>query len=483
MTRTVTGSLAALAVMAAACGGKSTDPGTTPVTGAPVTGFRLNTYFQDDGTTLVRVSPDLAQTSVAAFMLEGGTYRESPGAFDPGGSYSIPDVGSGSYLLQVTPPNLTPRFYEQSAHPVDLGAELVGRPSRLYALLSSPLTFSLTNLEPWATGNAVTLLSTGARFNTVAAAPVAFVAGSTSGDFTIDFSFKPLPAAGDLGWILQSAQRTAGTPAVTYTVVARAAMLATTVTMADGDAATLAVPMSVPATGTVGMDLHRSEFLALLPTMAPSATVTSGTFTVAVRAYPRTLSSTVTGALLNLVAPAGTGDLNLGPLSYPRPFPAWFTECRALDYVVWAKVPGALGVSGTTIMLNASRLDPLPSAPAVIAPLLGPVSLPKIAGRDALLPQGGVGLTPTLSWSAPSLGAPTRYAVTITELTGGGYVARASITVTGTSVTIPPLVMVPGSVYVAVIAAISEPNFDFAAPNRLTAPRDLVPFVTAPFAP
>jgi hypothetical protein len=78
---------------------------------------------------------------------------------------------------------------------------------------------------------------------------------------------------------------------------------------------------------------------------------------------------------------------------------------------------------------------------------------------------------------------PTRYAVTIYEQGGAGVSARASITVTGTSFTIPPLVLVPGSVYFAVIFAISEPNFDFASPNRLTAPRDQVPFFTAAFAP
>jgi hypothetical protein len=230
------------------------------------------------------------------------------------------------------------------------------------------------------------------------------------------------------------------------------------------------------------MDLHRAAFIAGLQAMAPGATVIPTSFSVGVRAYPHTFSSTIYGPLLSFAPLAGTTDLDLGTLSYPHPYPSWFKECRVLDYIFQIQIPGALGAPSAALNYIITRVDLLPGAPSIIEPALGPARLPSIAGRDALLPQAGVGVTPVISWSAPTLGTPTRYTVVIHDLSGGAL-TRASITVSGNSVTIPPLVLVPGSVYVAAIVAIWEPNFDFTAPNRVTAPRDLVPLFTAPFAP
>jgi hypothetical protein len=483
VTKTARGGLAAALAALIGCGGQS--PGEGPAPGAPVSGSRLNTYYQDDGTTLTTVAPDLAQTGLSAWVLESGGYREAPGSFGPDGAWTIPGVGAGSYLLQVTPPGLAPRYYQQSARAVDLGNELVGRPSRLFATLSSPLTLSLTGLEPWATGDSVTVFSTGSRLASSATSTVNAIPSATAADFTIDLRGRPLPAAGDLGWVLQWAQRTAGASASTYSVVTRTAALVSLATMADGDVVTLAAPMSAPAvTGTVGLDLRRSEFAAAFPAMFPTARQlgTPG-FTVSLRAYPRTLSSALFAPLLTFTPPAGTTDLDLGTLTYPRPYPAWFTEVRVTDVSYQQEVPGAFGAAGFSGVFTLSRIEPLSGAPAVIAPALGPPRLPLIAGRDLLRPQGGVGLTPTLAWSAPALGTATRYLVTINELSGGGVASRASLTVFGTSVGIPPLVLVPGSVYYATILAVAEPNFDPARPNRLTAPRDQVPLLTAPFTP
>lgn len=73
--------------------------------------------------------------------------------------------------------------------------------------------------------------------------------------------------------------------------------------------------------------------------------------------------------------------------------------------------------------------------------------------------------------------------VAIYEMGTGAASARATIVTTGTSIAVPPLVMMPGGVYYAIITAYAEPGFDFAAPLRPAAPREYVPLVTAPFAP
>ncbi|HEY6105499.1 MAG TPA: hypothetical protein VIV59_05935 [Anaeromyxobacteraceae bacterium] len=94
-----------------------------------------------------------------------------------------------------------------------------------------------------------------------------------------------------------------------------------------------------------------------------------------------------------------------------------------------------------------------------------------------------MGLTPTLSWSAPQLGAPTHYIVQLYEVAGGSLAGRGSVYVRGTSATVPPLLLQAGRVYVANVLSAVEPNFDFAAPQRYTVPRELVPLFTAPFTP
>jgi hypothetical protein len=106
-----------------------------------------------------------------------------------------------------------------------------------------------------------------------------------------------------------------------------------------------------------------------------------------------------------------------------------------------------------------------------------------VAGRDALVAQSGVGLTPTLAWTAPALGAPTHHFVTIYEDVGGTLTARAILVATGNSVRVPPRVLVPGSVYFAAIVAYDEPGFDLAAPLRVTSPRTMMPSYTALFTP
>lgn len=258
------------------------------------------------------------------------------------------------------------------------------------------------------------------------------------------------------------------------------------VDMVDGVGATLDLPLVIlPTSGTAALDVRRSQFAALLPSLAPSATPSWSSSTVAVRAYPRTLTSATYASLVSVPSAtyaAASTDLNLGVVSYARPFPAWFVEARSFDYLAFVKVPAALGAGAASVAVSGGRLDPA-GATDPIAPTLGPVRLPLVAGRDALQPQAGVGLTPTLSWSPPATGAATRYVVAIVELVNGSYSTRATLILPGTSIVVPPRVLVPGSVYVAVISAYDEPNFDFAAPLEITLPREFVPFVTAPFAP
>lgn len=470
-------------VLAAACGGSGGGSGSTgqPALREAVTGTRFVRYHQDDGTVVTRPSPDIDQAEISALIPEGSGTREALGSFAPDGTFSIPDVGTGPYLLRHVPAGGSPRYFVESSRSVDLGTEVVGRPGRVLAQLSSTILFNLSGLEAWSNGDSVSLFSTGARFNLLLNGAVAPAAGATAALFSNDFQYDPLPVAGDLGWLLQRKQRTAP---VTYTAVTRAATLLSLVDMADGDTATLDVPLTAPPeTGSVAIDLRRSQFATAFAGAGPAGVVTYSGTTAQVRAYPRTLTATNYATLLSLVPAPGTTDLDAGALGYARPFPPWFLEVLALDHTFGVRIPAALGASGVTFTGVYPSTRPLPAPPGPIVPTLGPAQSPRVGGRDALVAQAGVGLTPTISWAPPALGAPTYYWVTLYESVSGTLVARASVVTPQTSIAVPPRVMVPGSAYFANIVATYEPNFDFAAPTRSTAPRDQVPMFTALFTP
>lgn len=61
-------------------------------------------------------------------------------------------------------------------------------------------------------------------------------------------------------------------------------------------------------------------------------------------------------------------------------------------------------------------MSPAPTDP--IAPVLGPPTAPLLNGVDAFVPQSGVGLQPTFSWSPPNLGTATSYQYTADCVTG-----------------------------------------------------------------
>jgi hypothetical protein len=460
------------------CGGGEPIPLSTTVTGS-----RVVSYWQDDGTVRKFPPADLATTSVAALVREGGAWREALGTVNANGTFTIHDVGTSSYLLRLTGPSPYPRFWELTTRAVDLGADAAGRPFPVAASLSTPVTFALTGLSPWVAGDRLALVSTGARLG--ATIPATPVPGDTAGDYTLDWLGRPLPEAGDLGWVLQYEQTSAAT--VPVSAVVRSGTVALTSSLPDGQAATWPLALGSPPRASIAADVRRSQFAALLAGVAPGGSAALGDVTLAVRAVPWTpSSSSPRPSLLSASVPPSAGDVNLGTLSYGRPFPSWFTELLEVTWLATVDVPAALGAPAASVTYAAQRVEWTTGAPSVIAPTLGPARLPSIGGQDAAQPQAGVGLTPTLSWSAPALGVPTRYSVTLTELpavAGSAPTVRAWFSVASSSIAIPPGLLEVGKVYFAVVWAVREPNGNPAAPHRPTVPRESAPMVTAPFTP
>ncbi|WP_284721090.1 hypothetical protein [Polyangium sorediatum] len=112
-------------------------------------------------------------------------------------------------------------------------------------------------------------------------------------------------------------------------------------------------------------------------------------------------------------------------------------------------------------------------------PLTPPLGLPqdiKVAGKDTPYDQvtTGVGTTPAITWTAPSLGSPTRYRVSVVDTTdltdaNGTLSTRrtvANVYVKSPNVTLPEGILQPGKFYYIQVSATVRDNDDFAAPFK-----------------
>ncbi len=110
-------------------------------------------------------------------------------------------------------------------------------------------------------------------------------------------------------------------------------------------------------------------------------------------------------------------------------------------------------------------MKPLADFGPTVGPLVGPVTAPKLDGtKDLKATQtGGDPDNTQLSWTAPSTGSATFYEVYVYRLTSAAsqtaISSEARIVTTGTSVTIPPAILISGT-YFFTIRAFHAPGSD-----------------------
>lgn len=481
--------------LAVACGDATESPdGAIAPDAAPdavvsrsaVTGSRLITYLTDTGEV---VEPEsLAGATIEAILPDGaGGFTVIPGVGAADGSFEIPDVPEGAYYL-----HLGTNWIHTTSHTVDLGEARLGRPDVVPTTMATPVVFDVTGLSPWETDDTLEAVSSNAGMFVFAAeyygTPAPMVGASALTGLTMDWYGDPFPrpgylidgGAGDRLSLVQLERRltASGEP---YEGLTRHVEFAP-FTMVDGVSTTLAGALAPVPQTTLDIEWPMAEFAALGDAVHPNSVDYAGSFYVSPQ--PGGLAHGVVSANPDLVrfflAPGW--NVNLSGMSYGNPFPATW-ETYASVSMIW-RVTYTVGSIAYPAYGYVGHIDEVAAVAATpIVPRLSPPLAPYIAGLDARVLREGVGLTPSLSWSAPSLGTAVGYRIFVYRLYMDIGILRRSlvavIKTTSTAIVIPPSILAAGETYHLGIQAVAG-DFDLANhPHRTPFPMAYADALTA----
>ncbi|BDG05255.1 hypothetical protein [Anaeromyxobacter oryzae] len=482
-TQTCTDTGTALANGASCGAGESCNAGTC-VASSTVTGTRDVTFWPDAGAGVPAPAPDVATASVQALAPDGtGGWIAYPGTFAADGSFSIPNVPAGSYLLALHGADGVSRVVATSSTTVDLGYDVLGRSDAADPTASTPVTVDMTGLEPWTAGDEVQLVSSNADvWDSVPVATVGdgAVAAAPVEDWLTSAAGGPLHllAAGDTLAIFQLHTTPASGSLPSY-LSAAAVATAQGLTLASGTPATIPAALAPPAsTGTLDVDWNVGAFEALLPAMGPpAATATGHTLAVGASAHPLTFPAPASRAgrfptLLRMEVPGGSGQTSVtfpAPPAYGHVLDATWNEWREVGFTATTSYVAPGATTPVDAVASVGRREAMATlAAGPIAPTLTPVQSP-LVGSSALSSVSTptpVGSAPVVAWTAPATGTPTHYLLEIFQLSASGSASSSSLVasfVTGaTQVQLPPGVLSSGSVYYARITASASASDPFA---------------------
>jgi hypothetical protein len=441
--------------------------------GRPVTGSWVNTRINPQGRT---PSPrDLSRYEIGVWT-QGRSPRYVAGSGSKDGSFVVPDVPSGRFLLILKLGDGVPSCVasDGNVRAFDLGEEIPGEPVSSEPLLGpkSNIALTLTNLAPWGVGDSLLLVRNLA--STFGFRGSFFQPGVTMGTLSVPYEHRlgiDGPGRGDEMLILQQGSTVTADGLTIWTT--RAAGKTKALHTVDGQTVMASESLqALPADGVVAFDVRRSQFLPFAPG-EPSA---SGDPSVEIdmgRSLPG-MNDLGTFDTSLIETTDGVTDVQIDARE-SNPYPATWTRFAhaTVLFPISMFVPGGMRpLVDAARMHVADRDEVLKAAP--IVPRLGPPRAPQVAGRPAEVPQIGVGLTPTLSWSAPTLGQPTLYQIFVSRIDVGvdatDTSTLASIATDQTSFTVPPGVLERGVWYRFLVYAIAGNDTHVSTPYRTSVP-------------
>jgi hypothetical protein len=373
-----------------------------------------------------------------------------------------------SWDLGITFAGQGPFYVVGNSTAPDLSAFALGRSDAVQAPFSTLVTVNATGLAPWQATDDLEIVASNANaieispqgnFGTPLATNATTIAAQT---FDWGGTFFPhglvVAAQGDVAVMCQLSTKTSGSDQ--YTAIAKLGT-ATGFTQAAMMPSTLTAMLAdVTPNESLAVHWKRSQFEALNLQAGPSAIDSVGfPPRLTIDALPGGIAR---GYFTGSVAPhlveffhplAGSSDID-ETFAYANPFStggvAW-DEIMTVQYFFAVHPSATLTLSGGYFALvPVATLQ----ATGVIAPLISGVTGITVGGKNASAgPQTGVGLTPMISWTAPSIGTPSVYAVTLYTDSGAPLV---TFTTAATSLQLPDQLMMSGVSYALEVDAIVE---------------------------
>jgi hypothetical protein len=439
------------------------------VPGTPVTGTWIYQRLGSQGK--VKDPVDLSALKIGAWV--GADFaRYVAGAGTADGAFTVPNVPPGPFLLVVEHANgyRTMVASDGDLRSFDFGSDNVANVSvhPPVAADKTIIQLSLAGLVPWKASDRIdvltTIRSTWGFFGSV------FTPGDITAALRLDFSnWSKLdgPGRGDEVYIIQSGETIL--PGDIHLKTARAAVTTRALHTVDGQTVMASETLkTLPADGTIDLDVRRSQFLPFAPAGGDP------TLSIIVSRSPPDVADLGTYDTATITVPAGSGDLHLDARE-ANPFPTSWPRVAdvGVSFPTTMYLPGGMRpLLASATMRVIDRADVLQAAPVV--PRLGPARAPQIAGRPAELPQVGVGLTPSISWTAPALGQTTLYELSLrridVQVDRVTEVTVAAISTTATRVHLPPGVLEAGQWYRFRVRAIAAQGVGPATPYRSSLP-------------
>ena len=158
---------------------------------------------------------------------------------------------------------------------------------------------------------------------------------------------------------------------------------------------------------------------------------------------------------------SATPDADYGTVAYGQYFDAAWHEMTTVNYSLTVSFT-APGAASSNDWQTGWYQETAGAVAGPIGPAIGTPRSPLVAAKNAFAPQSGVGRQPLLAWTAPSLGTPTEYIVTLRRLdTVGGATVFTDVLEAkifgATSFRVPPGMLAMGSSYFATISAFQAP--------------------------
>lgn len=451
-----------------------------------VTGVRNIHNIQADGSVILTPA-DLSSIVIGAWVpsVDGSTYSYRPGTGQANGTFVIPNVDRTPYFLQFGS-----GYVWMTSRSLDLSSANLGRPDVVEEPAGTQMALQLDGISPWQFTDDVQMHSTGAGigyFTATCSNPFIDVAeGAASFTGTTDYGTSMrncggVPAVidaarGDFVYATQLVGRTdmdAGLPSgLELQEVRRVATISNVVRTGTGAGTLTFGGMMFPLPiSRQDFDVRATQFEQLAMAAHPSAI--QGLDTVYMDTLPRfaeygAFDGSPDLALANNQE-QGQGDFHVS-LEFGNPFPSTWTRFAVVQAIAY--VPFTVGLPDGSTSRPAyysatvsSQVQVVDGVTQTLVPQVGPVRDLRLNGLSATTTLSGVGSTPLLSWTVPSLGTPNRYSVRLYELlaTSSGGTTRASrgsFTTTQTQLRVPPGFIVSGKAYMFQVYAYYEPGYN-----------------------